>query len=157
MTRRTWRKKKSTSVGFPTTQSPIHVKTKIPLASRESLFAIIPSLKSQRRVEGSVMGSIFERGPKNFASTPQPTSLPCFPADLNLQPHIHFARYNGAPPHTQRPILKICQAILLSRHFSCKINLLLTCFRADTTCFHLLQVAQKYDIFSNCSQQQRGP
>ena len=73
------------------------------------------------------------------------------------QPHFHVARYNGAPPHTQRPILKICQAILPSSHFYCKINLLLTCFRADTTCFHLLQVAQKYDIFSYCSQQQRGP
>ena len=113
-------------------------------------FSLLFPLKSQGRA-GSQCDRYFELGPKNFASTPQPTSLPCFPADLNLQPHIHVARYNGAPPHTQRPILKICQAILLSRHFFCKINLLLTCFRADTTCFHLLQVAQKYDIFSNCS------
>ena len=41
MTRRTWRKKTSTSVGFPTTQSPIKTKIRC-LASRESLFAIIP-------------------------------------------------------------------------------------------------------------------
>ena len=131
-------------------------ETKILLASPESLLAnSIPSQSPRtesgrqwwRRVDGGgTHGWGLSGAIKNFALTLQiePVGHLC-----NLTSHVD--RYNGAPPHTQRPILKICQAILLSRHFSCKINLLLTCFRADTTCFHLLQVAQKYDIFSNCS------